>query len=505
MGILDSIFKAFSGDRESAASGSERRPVYGYPSDSRPKVPTASKPSCQQVRESDGLDITPTLRHALSLLADTERHLFITGGAGTGKSALLRHFVKCTSKRVAVLAPTGLAALNIGGTTVHSFAHLPPQLINSQVLSGIRASQATRKMVRNLDMVIVDEVSMIRADVLDGLDAFLKVARGTKLPFGGIQMVFIGDLFQLPPVCKQDVSSMFGGAGPNRWASPFFFSARSLTNAEAELHPVILEQNFRQATDLALSAILDEIRLGRASSSSLSILSARVQKWPDPGEITSLTPTNADAEIINRDQLERLPGREYCFPASVSGRFNNDLAEDRLPAPELLKLRVGAKVIFTKNDLEGRWRNGTSGIVAHVDESSIEVINQDNPARPRFLVQQTTWERVAYRWDEAANELRAEVLGSFRQFPLTLAWALTIHKAQGKTLAVVGVDLGAGAFASGQTYVALSRCRSLEGLFLRAPLRKEDILCDDRVVAFNEAIRGQWEKQRPKIANVGPS
>lgn len=485
MSFLDSIRQFFQGKPTPAPT---TRPGRGYRADQSASArPFASPRPPQTNWESPGITLTEEFKSALNLLEHTKQNVFVTGGAGTGKSTLLKLFKERTSKRVAVVAPTGVAALNVGGVTIHSFAQLPPKLINSQVRQQIQPTNNSRKIVRSLDALIIDEVSMVRADILDGLHLFLRRARDSNAPFGGLQLIFVGDLFQLPPVCEEAVTAAFGG---NPWKSPFFFSARCLTDQPVKVMPILLNQNQRQADDENFFRLLNSLRHGQVTSEFLAAMTERAKaQWPPSSELTILTPTKQRAEKFNSTELASLQTPEFHFPAKREGTFLNEAdSDENLPAPKLLKLRVGARVMFTKNDSERRWVNGSIGRVIHVDEHSIEVERTDCAGKPKYIVQPVAWERIRYRWDDKKKELQSEVVGSYSQFPLMLAWAMTIHKAQGKTLDKVGIDLTTGAFASGQVYVALSRSRTLAGIFLRSSIKPEDILIDDRVVAFNDSL-----------------
>ena len=404
----------------------------GYRADQSASArPFASSRPPQTDWYAPGINLTEEFKAALNLLEHTKQNVFVTGGAGTGKSTLLKLFKERTSKRVAIVAPTAVAALNVGGVTIHSFAHLPPKLINSQVRQEIQPGKNSQKIVRSLDALIIDEVSMVRADLLDGLHLFLRRARDSDAPFGGLQLVFVGDLFQLPPVCEKAMATAFGG---NPWKSPFFFSALCLTDQPVKVTPILLNENQRQIDDENFFRLLNSLRQGQVTAEFLAAMAERAKaQWPPSFELTILTTTRQCADKYNSTELAKLQTPEFHFPAKREGTFLNETKSDEnLPAPELLKLRVGARVMFTKNDKDGNWVNGSIGRVTHVDENSIEVVRTDCDGSPEYPVQPVVWERIRYRWDDKKQELQHEVIGSYTQFPLMLAWAMTSTKPKGK-------------------------------------------------------------------------
>ncbi len=424
---------------------------------------------------TDDLERTPEVAEARALMEDGPQCLFITGRAGTGKSTLLRHFRARTDRKIAVVAPTGIAALNVQGETIHSFFRFPPRPIGTEDVEEVE----DKSLYEALDAVVIDEISMVRADVLDGIDRFLRINGPDKgQPFGGLRMILIGDPYQLPPVVASPAERRFLA---ERYKTPYFFSAAALKASGMET--VELNKVFRQ-NESAFIALLNAIRMAHVTRDTVDRLNSRCDRdfmLPEDEPYITLTTTNARAAKINAESLDRLKGRFKRYEGELDGAFA--VAENPpLPAPDLLALKKNAQVMFVKNDPERRWVNGTMGRVVKLRKSSIEV---DIDGR-RVDVDPVDWEMVNYRYDRAEKRVVAETVGSFRQFPLTVAYAVTIHKSQGKTFDRVVVDLTGGAFAHGQVYVALSRCRTLDGLVLRRPLAKRDLILDRAVVTFTK-------------------
>lgn len=429
------------------------------------------------------IEITPEYKRALDLIEAKAPVVFVTGRAGTGKSTFIEVLRKRYEGVMAVVAPTGVAALNAGGVTIHSFFRFPPRIINPEDIKKVVDS----RLYKCLEFLVVDEVSMVRADVIDAMDHFLRLnGPCPNSPFGGVRLVLVGDLAQLPPVVSTEEEAVLFS---RRYKSPFFFSAASL--GRSIIAPVELSRVFRQA-DADFIDILSRIRLGEASPDDLDALNSRVdQPLPTPAPII-LTPTNAAADRINLKGLGRLPGDEKLFIGAIEGRFK--LEDKKLPAPLHLKLKPGAHVMFTQNDNAKRWVNGTLGVVTEIspDRISVEIAER---GRGVVDVDRTWWNQYRFSYDSTADRVKAEKVGSYIQFPLLLAWAVTIHKAQGKTLPAVQVDLGRGAFAPGQTYVALSRARSLETIWLTRPIQSKDMFSDPRIVEFYRALLGPDTKR----------
>jgi ATP-dependent DNA helicase PIF1 len=425
------------------------------------------------------LQLNDDFRHALDVLEKTETHLFITGKAGTGKSTLLQLFRNTSHKKVAVLAPTGVAALNVQGQTIHSFFGFPPRIVTP----GEASRKVTRKdllrIYKNLDVLIIDEISMVRADLLDGMDKFLRVNRENYRPFGGVQVVFFGDLFQLPPVVTRD--PVEAAYFTDYYDSPYFFSGKVFQDPDFQLETLELRKVYRQESRHFLR-LLEAVRLNEVDYDDLEDLNER----HEPGFVATdgyitLCARNATADKINQRELSLLDAPEHEFIAEVKGQFDPGL----YPADFGLRLRKGAQVMFVRNDIEERkFVNGTIGKVILLNKDTIVVETEASDGKKqRIEVSKIEWEIIRYKGG-ATGGLETEVVGSFSQYPLRLAWAITIHKSQGKTFDRVLIDLGGGAFEHGQLYVALSRCRTLEGVVLRQPIRHQDVITDERVVDF---------------------
>lgn len=418
-----------------------------------------------------GLVSAPTPYLAVHrLLEDTSAPVFLTGRAGSGKSTLLRDWVAGTKKTVVVLAPTGIAAINVGGQTVHSFFKFPPRYLEPRdVRKGPNGA-----VIRRLDALVIDEVSMVRADLMDTIDGALRLARNDQSPFGGVQMIVVGDPHQLPPV----VDRALGQAFEQRFGGSYFFNTAGFR--AAGFTKVELRRVFRQS-DADFLAILDRIRRAEIRNEDGQRLNTRVSPRPDlsagQGAIV-LTPTNDVAARINAVELARLPGETAVYPGVVDGDFDAKL----FPVESDLALKRGARVMITKNDPDGRWVNGTIGLVEEMEPALVRV----RVGARVHDIEKTTWERFRYDVDIMADAVTKTALGAYRQFPLRLAWALTVHKAQGLTFDSVHIDFGSGMFAHGQAYVALSRCRTLDGLSLSRPLRRSDLVVDPRAFDYGE-------------------
>ncbi len=402
------------------------------------------------------------------LIENTNETLYVTGKAGTGKSILLQYFVEHTKKRVVVVAPTGVAALNVGGQTIHSFFKLAPEL---QDLETLEVDGRTKELLKNIDTIVIDEVSMVRADLMEAINIKMQLALKNKLPFGGIQMVMFGDLYQLPPVVSDsELRNYFY----HEYGGIYFFNAHVFKDTKLKI--VELGYIFRQK-DERFKNLLNAIRNGQHDYDTLEELNERVTKdLPDSGFIT-LAGNNATVSRINHTKLQSLTGEEKVYSASVMG----EMKESNFPTEKGLKLKVGAQVMLLKNDTERprRWVNGTLGIVTKLNENDVKV----NIDGVEYTVEKESWESIKYTFDSNEKKLQKQVTSAFTQLPLRLAWAITIHKSQGQTYKSVVIDLN-NAFAHGQTYVALSRCTSLSGLYLTNPIRDKDIIIDRAVVEF---------------------
>ena len=420
---------------------------------------------------------------ALELLAGKTKCIFITGEAGTGKSTLLKHFVTNTNKSVVVLAPTGVAALNVGGQTIHSFFGF-----QWGAVQNFNGTPYRGELFQAVDTFIIDEISMVRADLLDAVDQALRLNRNQPdAPFGGAQMVFFGDLFQLPPVVKGRIEGQYF---TQFYSSPFFFDAKVFQNMNNELNTVKLKTVYRQTEDSNFMSILSRVRINRVTDDDLGTINRRIisnfDPSPDEGYI-ELTTNNQMANVKNENELQKLPLPEKEYRGTVDGVFK----KEQYPTDFTLRLRIGAQVMLITNDTGRRWVNGTIAIIEELNQESITLRIPTPPSQPDRICEigRHIWNVCQYRIDFATGKLESDIVGSFTQFPLKLAWAITIHKSQGKTLDRAIVNLSEGTFAHGQAYVALSRCSTLNGLVLRSPFRRRDIIVDPRVFRFSNLIR----------------
>lgn len=428
---------------------------------------------------SDLVSLNPQQREILQGMEDTLDHLFITGRAGTGKTTLLHEFVATTAKRVAVCAPTGVAALAIGGQTIHSLLRLPLGIIGDRELGFI--PKESLAVLANLDALVIDEVSMVSADVVDAIDRRLRQAkRRRNSPFGGIQMIMFGDPYQLSPVVSGQAEKAYF---LDHYRSSWFFDATVWS--DTEMTTFELDTIHRQA-DAEFRAVLNALREGRMEPEMGRMLNERGMREPDDPELITLTTTNASVTRINSIALERLEGKAKIAHADIEGDFGSTSA---YPADEQLVLKPGARVMFLRNDTAGpdgpRFVNGTIGTVTKITDTVGVDIDGEG-----VLVEPVTWEKIRYEYSPATKTISHDVVAEFTQFPLRLAWAVTIHKAQGKTLDAAVIDLGQRAFAPGQTYVAFSRLTSLDGLYLKRPLSPSDIIVDQDVLRFMSSPRG---------------
>lgn len=428
------------------------------------------------------IEFDPIAQEALRLMEDTTEHIFLTGRAGTGKSTLLEHFRETTAKKIAVVAPTGVAALNVHGQTIHSFFSFSIDITESTVK---RASGRKKMLFQKLQTLVIDEISMVRADLLDCIDISLRL-NGPKpeMPFGGVQVIFIGDLYQLPPVVQSDEEELFS----NHYKSPYFFDAKVFHAIESRMRYIELTKAYRQK-DKDFLEVLDAIRMSRMTDAHMALINKRCDPaFNDESNdfCINLKTTNAAADAWNRGKLAKLTTKQHTFTGVVTGDFR----ERNLPTSETLVVKEGAQVMLLNNDQQNRWVNGDVGIVESVRESHdgtiISVRLRNGTVVP---VTEHTWDMIRFFYDAETQQIESQTVGTFTQYPIRLAWAVTIHKAQGKTFDRVVIDFGRGTFAHGQAYVALSRCTTLDGLVLKMPLKHEHIFIDEQIETFMERFR----------------
>jgi ATP-dependent DNA helicase PIF1 len=413
------------------------------------------------------VELSPEQAAVFAAIETTQDHIFVTGRAGTGKSTLLNHLSSETSKQVVICAPTGVAALNVGGQTIHSLFRLPIGVIADH---EIEQGGDVRKVLNTIDTLVIDEVSMVNADLLDAVDRSLRMARTRRHePFGGVQLVLFGDPYQLAPVPGDaDERAYFA----DHYESMWFFDAKVWNETDLTIYELATVHRQHEAE---FRYMLNAVRHGQVTKEIADRLNATGARTPPSSEIITLATTNATVNRINAINLAKLPGKPKTARADITGDFGGRA----FPADDELDLKVGAQVMFLRNDADQRWVNGSVGIVTKIAQTVfVEVDGDEHEVHP------STWEKYKYSYSAATKELKKDIVAEFTQFPLRLAWGVTIHKSQGKTYERAIVDLGQRSFAPGQTYVALSRISSLDGLYLSRDLRPSDILVDENVTRF---------------------
>ena len=453
-------------------------------------------PFCLNIMKKDieNIDLeNEEFQNAWKLIRYTHSSVFLTGKAGTGKSTFLKYICANTKKNYVVLAPTGIAAVNVGGQTMHSFFRIPfkpllpddPDFAVKRLRERLKYPKPLCKLIKKLDLIIIDEISMVRADIIDFMDKVLRVySNNMREPFGGKQLLLVGDIFQLEPVVTADMRDVLRKYYPNS----YFFNA--LAFREFSLVPIELRKIYRQK-DSNFISLLDRVRVGKPTANDITTLNARVgaTSGNNNSKMVMQLATRRDiVDSVNEQKLEQLPSKEIIYEGLVKGEF----PEKSLPTSLELVIKVGAQVVFLKNDIDKRWVNGTIGKVYKATKNRIEIELENGT---RHEVEPEIWRNIVYEYDEETHRVIEKEIGSFTQYPLKLAWALTIHKSQGLTFNNVIVDFGQGAFSSGQSYVALSRCTSLDGLVLKSNLNHRDVFVNPSIVQYSQ------EFNNPRLIN----
>lgn len=446
-------------------------------------MPTTTNPA-------GNLDLdNPEFQNAYNVITLTQSSVFLTGRAGTGKSTFLKYILANCNKKTVALAPTGIAAVNIGGVTLHSFFHIPlqpllpddTQFIDRGALKErLKYSKEKIDLLRQLQLIVIDEASMVRADVIDFVDLVLRTYTDPRKPFGGKQLLLVGDLYQLEPVAKSEEWDLLR----RYYRSAYFFEA--LVFRRMQLIQIELQKVYRQKQAQFLQ-LLDRVRTSTTTRQDIDTINTRVKpNYQPPADqmYITLTCRRATTDTINEQQLELIPENPTTFKATIKGEY----PEASMPTNNELYLKTGAQIVFVKNDPEHRWYNGTIAQIESIDEKGLWAITEQGN---QVFVEPETWENRRYYYDPAEHTIRYQILGSFTQLPVRLAWAITIHKSQGLTFQHVIINLEGGAFANGQTYVALSRCTTLDGIVMQAPITQRDIQTNNTVVNFSQAANNQ--------------